>query len=62
MAFAFGLNLSLEEAQRMLKISDYNPLYPKNKRDSIIIYALCNHMDIDRTNHFLFDNNEEGLY
>lgn len=58
---AYGLNLNLEETQKLLKISEFNPLSPKNKRDAIIIFAICNEHDIDRINDVLFENNEESI-
>lgn len=60
-AFAFGLCLNLEESQKMLTIAEFSPLYPKNKRDSIIIYAICNHYDLMSTNDLLYDHGEEVL-
>lgn len=60
-AFAFGLKLNLEETQRMLAVAELNPLYPKIKRDSIIIYALCNGYDLITTNDLLYEHNEDTL-
>lgn len=60
-AFAFGLNLNMEETQRLLTTAEFNPLYPKNKRDSIIIYAICNHYDIMSVNDLLYEHGEEIL-
>lgn len=42
----FGMSLSFSEAQTLLKHAGYAPLYPRNKRDSVIIYALENKMDL----------------
>lgn len=38
----FGMKLTVEETQQLLKAAGFAPLYPKNRRDSIIIYALNN--------------------
>jgi transcriptional regulator with XRE-family HTH domain len=43
---AFGLGLSYDETQNMLKLAEIGPLYPRNKRDSIIIYAINNNKNI----------------
>lgn len=51
----FGLSLSIEEAQTLLKATSYAPLYPKNLRDSVIIYALVHRMDLFDTNETLYD-------
>ena len=40
LALAFGMELAFEEVQRLLKTNSYAQLYPKNKRDSMIIFAL----------------------
>lgn len=58
---AYGLTLSIEETQKLLKLAEFNPLYPKNKRDAIIIFAICNNYNINQTNLLLFENNEEPL-
>lgn len=42
----FGMKLTVEETQQLLKAARFAPLYPKNKRDSIIIYALNNEYGI----------------
>ena len=39
---AFGLELSTEETQRLLKIAQMTPLHPKVKRDAVIAYHLHN--------------------
>lgn len=37
---AFGFEMDCEKTQELLKISRHCPLYPKIKRDAVIIYAL----------------------
>ncbi|MDD6563931.1 MAG: hypothetical protein PUF08_02495 [Clostridiales bacterium] len=39
-ALCFGMGLTLGEAQTLLKYSGYAPLYPRIKRDSVIIDSL----------------------
>lgn len=36
---ALVLNISLDETQRLLKLANRGGLYPKMKRDAVIIYA-----------------------
>lgn len=55
-ALAFGLKLSDEETQKMLKISGNRELYARDVRDSVILFALRQHMDIDKTNELLFNH------
>lgn len=58
---AYGLELNLEEAQKLLTVAEFNPLYPKLKRDSVIIYALCNGYTLEKSNFLLYENNEEPI-
>ncbi|MEE8722117.1 MAG: XRE family transcriptional regulator [Eggerthellaceae bacterium] len=37
---AFALSCSLRETNRLLKASDHSPLYPKDRRDAIIIFCI----------------------
>lgn len=46
---AFGFGMTVEEAQKLLKIADKSPLYPKIKRDAIILHCLDKHKDILET-------------
>lgn len=39
-SLCFGMNLTLDETQTLLKYAGYAPLYPRNKRDSVIISEL----------------------
>ena len=57
----FGLNLSVDEAQQLLKKSGYAPLYARDTRDSIIIYSLEHRTNIVNTNIKLGEYNLEIL-
>lgn len=56
-AIAFGMDLSLDETQTLLKRTRNRPLYPKDERDSVIIYALLNGQRLDITNEKLYELN-----
>ena len=56
-----ALNLSQEEAQSVLKSTGYPALYPKDERDSIILFALKQGGDIDGINDTLYDLGFETL-
>lgn len=58
---AYGLTLTIEETQKLLKLAAFNPLDPKNKRDAIIIFAICNNYDLSKTNFLLFENKVEPI-
>ena len=57
-----GLETSLEEAQRLLKLASYAPLYPRLKRDAIISYGIVHHMALGEINDKLCTENEKTLY
>ena len=40
---AFGLGLDVEETQRLLRAASKNALYPRVRRDAVVIYALKEH-------------------
>ena len=55
LALCFGLTLGFEKTQLLLKSTGYPPLYPRNKRDSILIFALQRKHSILETNELLQD-------
>lgn len=57
---AFGFHLNINETQRLLRVAQQGTLYIKNRRDSIIMYALENGHGINQVNALL-DNEEEQL-
>lgn len=59
LAFAFSLNL--EETQRLLSIGRCANLYPRIRRDSIIIFAINKKISLIECNRMLYDLGEEPL-
>ncbi len=57
----FYLQLSLSEFQRMLSICQRAILYPRNRFDAAIIYALEHNMSIDDLNDLLEEIGEPPL-
>ena len=53
LAICFSLRLSLDETNRLLKLSDHSILYPRIKRDSIIIFAIEKNQSLMDTNLLL---------
>ena len=62
LCLCFGLGATLEESQELLKQCGYARLYPKNRRDAIILYGIANGMDLFAVNDKLFEENEETLF
>lgn len=60
-ALCFGLLSGLEETDKLLKLAGYSTLYAKNKRDSIIIFAINSGKSVFSANELLFDNGLEIL-
>lgn len=60
-AIAFGMHLSVEETQAMLKLSGYRKLYAKDERDAILLFSLNQKMNIEETNELLYDHSLEIL-
>lgn len=61
LALCVGLSASLEETQQMLRQAGYAQLYPKLRRDAIIIYGLLHCQNLGRINDTLFTENEKAL-
>lgn len=58
----FGLKATLEETQELLKLCGLAQLYPKNRRDAIILYGLVHDVNLFKTNDKLFEEDEEILF
>ena len=55
-AIAFGLALTAEETQQMLKISGYKELYARNERDALILFALHHGDTLLKANESLYEH------
>ncbi|MDE7015149.1 MAG: helix-turn-helix domain-containing protein [Kineothrix sp.] len=55
-AIAFGLCLSDDEAQEMLKVSGNRELYARDARDAVILFALHHKKTVFETNDLLFSH------
>lgn len=60
-AIAFGLRLSVEEAQKLLKISCNRELYARDERDALILFALEKQDNLLNTNVLLNNHGLETL-
>lgn len=61
LSLSFGMGLSLEETQEMLKKTGYAPLYAKIPYDSIIIYGLYKRLSVLQVNELLYEYLGETL-
>ena len=62
LCLCFGLNATLDETQELLRQCGHAQLYPKIRRDAIVLYGIANNMDLFTVNDKLFEENEETLY
>ena len=60
-ALCVASGLSFEETIRCLEILKEGILYPKNRRDSIIIYSINHKLSLNETNDLLFSKKEATL-
>lgn len=58
----FGLNATLEETQALLKQAGFAQLYPKDKRDAVILHALGHGTTLIALNQTLFSQDMEALF
>ena len=61
LAMLIVMNCNLDEVQTALKIAKYAPLYPKDERDSIIIFGIENSHDIDAIELDIFEHGFECM-
>jgi len=57
----FGLQLSIPEAQLLLRHSGFSPLTPKARRDATVMFALAHGVNLMNANDMLYDNQYEIL-
>lgn len=61
LCLCFGLQTSLEETQDLLKHCNLAQLYPRKRRDAIIIYGLTHQMALAEINDWLYEQGEATL-
>lgn len=61
LALCLAAQMNYEETQRALTFADLGKLYPRRKRDSIIIFALNQKLSVQQINELLYEENETPL-
>ncbi len=59
---AFALKLTLEETQRLLKLANRGILYPRARRDAVLIYAISHKCGLLDANELLEKQGQEPLF
>lgn len=60
-SIAIGMGLTLPEAQLVLRLAKFAYLDPRNKRDSVFIFAINKKLDIYETNSILIDIKQKEI-
>lgn len=58
----YGLGATLEETQELLRLGGMAQLYPRTRRDAILIYGLTHRVSVFEINDRLFEEGEEPLF
>lgn len=58
---SIGMDLSVDETNSLLKLAGLSPLYPRIKRDSVIIINMNNKKSVVEINEELYNEGEETL-
>lgn len=58
---SLGLGLDLRMINNLLSLSNNGMLYPKVKRDALLIYCIENHKSVYETNEYLMEYGLELL-
>ena len=61
LCLCFGMGATLEETQELLRCSGFATLYPRNRRDAILIYGLLHQLTVFEVNDRLFEPGEDTL-
>jgi len=61
LCLCLGMELDAIETNQLLKYAGFAPLYPKSKRDSIILFGFEKKQSIIAINEALYDNGESTL-
>lgn len=60
-SLAFGLGLDAQETQTLLKQAGYRELYPRDPRDTLLLFAISRGKNVIEANDLLYDHNIEVL-
>lgn len=61
LALCLASHMTYEEMQRALCLADLGKLYPRRKKDSVIIFALEHQLSVQQTNELLYEEGENPL-
>ena len=62
LCMCIGMELSIEDTQRLLKEAAYAQPYPRIRREAIIYHGIVHHTPLDEINDKLFEADEKALF
>lgn len=62
LCLCFGLNATVDETQHLLRQARLAPLYPRDRRDAVILYGLSHDLHLSAVNDRLFADDMDTLY
>lgn len=62
LCLCIGMDLSIEDTQRLLKEAAFAQLYPRIRREAIIYHGIVHHTPLNEINDKLFEADEKALF
>ena len=62
LCLCIGMDLSIEDTQRLLKEASFAQLYPRSRREAIIYHGIVHHTPLNEINDKLFEADEKALF
>lgn len=62
LCLCIGLEATVDEAQQLLRQAGYAQLYPRVRRDAIILHAIAHGTPLPLVNDKLYEENEKTLF
>lgn len=61
LCLCFGLGATVEETQELLRHAGHAPLYPRDRRDAVVIFGLSHAMTLPEVNESLYRESVDSL-
>ena len=62
LCLCIGMDLSIEDTQRLLMEASFAQLYPRIRREAIIYHGIVHHTPLNEINDKLFEADEKALF
>ncbi|MDR1630674.1 MAG: XRE family transcriptional regulator [Oscillospiraceae bacterium] len=60
-ALMFGFMMSVDDGNVLLRAAGMSDLYPRDKRDAVVIFGLNNALDVEEVDDLLFELGEQTI-